>query len=542
MLAQNIPMVITGRAVKGFSVGIFSASLPVYVSEIFPQNKKGLGTSVMQWSLTWGIMLMFYISYFCNLLGDEKAFRIAWGIEIAPAVSLLVGTIFLPESPKWLATGSRWEEADHILEKLGIQPENRMGNQGDQDEDDLRNRVGLIDMYDSTGSKCTYLDLFRKDLRKHLLVGITTQLFTQLSGIGVLMYYLVYICQMVGLSGEVKILSASIQYVINVLFTIFPILWLDKMRRKDVLVFGATFLGTCISTIGAIMGWYGHGVPPIDGHESIVWEVTGTPGSLCLALCFLFVAVFASTLSCAGWLYTNEILPLRAKAKGSAICMSVSWTVNFTLTFLTPLSMKHIRWFTFLIFGFFCISGALIMGFLFPETYGLSDEQIRNLFVNKDQNVHDEGSIENERPVAVGHDSSPTEAAENDYVVVNEDHEMADNVGVGTSVKNPVASDRSYKLSIPSHVNELHHNIIQRTHSTTDSSTRITEGVSPFLKKMGGPFETYSDLSALEQNVDGTGSPDNSTTYTDGIIGHYYNQRTNDSPFMNHHNSGSPFR
>lgn len=535
-------MVIGGRIVKGLAVGIFSSILPVYISEVLPPNRKGLGTSIMQWSLTWGIMLMYYTTFLCNFLGDERAFRTAWGIEMSPGFFLLIFSLLLPESPKWLASRSKWEKASLIMNKLNkcssAKDEPREMQVTVSGDEKLNSIVTVIDKYDLSSRNCSYIDLFRKNLRKHLVLGVTTQLLTQLSGISVLMYYLIFICQMVGLSGNVRILSASVQYIVNVLFTIFPMLWLDKMRRKDVLVFGASALGVCITAIGCVMGYYGHAVSPMNGNESVVWEITGTPGSLCLALCFLFVALFASTLSCAGWLYTNEILPQKAKAKGSAICMSVSWALNFTLTFLAPFSLKYIRWATFLLFGVFCVSGALIIGFLFPETYGLSETQVEELYKPKIE--VDQGSKEAQGDLVAGdvnqlvgnpdNDPDSTEREAGYTIVHGSDNSKS-------SSKNPTASERRYKSSIPSRVNELHHNIIQETQSM--ESTQTPENVSPFLKKMGGPFQTDSELSALQVNVEG--NEQISATYSDGLIGHYYHQGTNESPFLNQYNN-SPFK
>lgn len=357
----DITMLVIGRMIKGITIGIFSSLLPVYVSEVISINKRGLATSVLQWCLTWGIMIMFYISYFCSFLNNELSFRISWGVELIPGFLLLILSFLLPESPKWFALKLNWDKSNEILQKLKLKEEIKVGG------------------------NCSYLDLIKNELRPHLIIGVLTQTITQLTGIGVLMYYLIFICEMIGLKGEVKILSASIQYVVNVLFTIFPILFIDKLRRKDVLIYGLISLGVVIEVVGIIMGYFGNSTPPIGGNESVVWEVSGKPGIICLSLCFLFVSIFASTLSCVAWLYTNEIFPIKSKAKGSSICMSVSWTFNFLLTFLAPISLKHLKWFTFCLFGLFNLIGAVIVLIWFPETFGLKDEEIIGLFKIKEE-------------------------------------------------------------------------------------------------------------------------------------------------------------
>lgn len=61
--SQNIAMLIVGRIINGFCVGICSAQVPVYISELAPPSKRGRLVGAQQWAITWGIMIMFYVSY-----------------------------------------------------------------------------------------------------------------------------------------------------------------------------------------------------------------------------------------------------------------------------------------------------------------------------------------------------------------------------------------------------------------------------------------------------------------------------------------------
>ncbi|CCH41251.1 Hexose transporter [Wickerhamomyces ciferrii] len=568
ILVVHIYMVIGGRAVKGIAVGIFSSSLTVYVTEVFPPHKKGLATSITQWSLTWGIMIMFYSAYLCSFIESELSFRIAWGLELLPGLLLLILSFFIPESPKWLVTKSRWREANMIYKKLkhsedSLYPDSEIQDNQEiktqpvgEEEDDLNEAKEALDLHEKKLQKCSYRDLFRQDLRKHLLVGIGTQVFTQLSGIGVLMYYLVFICEMIGLRDDVKLLSSSIQYVINVIFTIFPILWIDSLRRKDVLVYGTSTLGACIFAIGVIMVHFGHKINNPE-NEMITRTVEGFAGSFTLALCFLFVAIFASSLSCAAWLYTNEILPVRAKAKGSAVCMSVSWIVNGLLTFLTPIALKHIDCYTFMVFGGFGVIGAFTIGITFPETYGQDEDGIKNIFNkgitpnNSETNQPSDSRVTGNQPTVRDQNDEIFEV-ESDSVNSNEKHDttsryiyskksnkaqdeptkqtilLQNNDDTPDEVEiNPVKTINNFKsertnLSFPQ-LKNYHHEIIQHSNSPSTNSDRLSttnvppENMSPFFKKMGGPFETDSDLISTQQNIEGTDG-DHSPTYTGGLI------------------------
>ena len=84
--AQNIPMLIVGRILNGFCVGICSAQVPVYISEVAPPSKRGRLIGAQQWAITWGIMIMFYISYGCSFISGPTAFRVPWALQMIPAL------------------------------------------------------------------------------------------------------------------------------------------------------------------------------------------------------------------------------------------------------------------------------------------------------------------------------------------------------------------------------------------------------------------------------------------------------------------------
>lgn len=106
--SQNIPMLVVGRIINGFCVGIESAQVPVYVSEIAPPSKRGRLVAFQQWAITWGILILYYISYGASFVGGDTSqdystttFRLPWGLQMLPAVMLFFAMFLLPESPRW---------------------------------------------------------------------------------------------------------------------------------------------------------------------------------------------------------------------------------------------------------------------------------------------------------------------------------------------------------------------------------------------------------------------------------------------------------
>ena len=116
--AQNRGMLVVGRIISGISVGIASAIVPLYQSEITEPRIRGRLVSFQQWSITWGILIQYFIQFGCSYIEGVASFRIPWGLQMIPAIVLSVGMLFFPESPRWLVDHDREAEALEILADL----------------------------------------------------------------------------------------------------------------------------------------------------------------------------------------------------------------------------------------------------------------------------------------------------------------------------------------------------------------------------------------------------------------------------------------
>jgi len=168
--SQDIPMLIVGRIINGFAVGICSAQVPVYLSEVAPPSKRGRLVGTQQWAITWGIMIMFYICYGCSYIKGTAAFRVPWGLQMIPAIILFFGMCFLPESPRWFARKGRWEESLEILALLhGHGDKNNVFVQREFKEikDEQEFYVKNADV--------SYRELFKPAMLNRVHIGIFTQ-------------------------------------------------------------------------------------------------------------------------------------------------------------------------------------------------------------------------------------------------------------------------------------------------------------------------------------------------------------------------------
>src|ERR1700738_588384 len=101
--------------INGFTVGICSSQVPVYLAEISPRTIRGRIVALQQWAITWGIAVMYYVSYACTFIEGPTSFRVAWALQMIPAILLFIFLMFLPESPRWLASKGRWEDAHFVI-------------------------------------------------------------------------------------------------------------------------------------------------------------------------------------------------------------------------------------------------------------------------------------------------------------------------------------------------------------------------------------------------------------------------------------------
>jgi len=317
---------------------------------------------------------MFYICYGCSFIKGTAAFRVPWGLQMVPAILLLFGLFFLPESPRWLAKHGRWEEA---LDTLAL-----VHAHGDKNDAFVRSEMKEIRdevEFDAQNSDVSWIELFKPGMLNRVHIGVFTQIWSQLTGMNVMMYYITvssgswtsimrflttlqYVFAMANLKGNNILLSSSIQYVINVIMTIPALIWIDRWGRRPMFLVGAAFMmlwlfinaGTFtltdrvapLLTLPGVMATYGHAAPAggLNGIAAESWILTGKPAKVIIAMSYLFVASFAPTWGPASWAYPPELFPLRVRGKAVALCTSANWAFNFALGYFVPPAFQNIQW------------------------------------------------------------------------------------------------------------------------------------------------------------------------------------------------------
>ncbi|CCX30247.1 Similar to High-affinity glucose transporter; acc. no. P49374 [Pyronema omphalodes CBS 100304] len=375
--SQNIAMLILGRLVNGLAVGICSAQVPVYVSEVARSDIRGRLVGCQQWAITWGIMIMFYISFGCSYIKSTASFRIPWGVQMLPATSLLIGCMFIPRSPRWLARKGRWQEAEDVLALLH--------GGGDKEHPYVRQEMSEIRIMvelEKQNADATIWEIFKGPILYRTHIAISTQVWSQLTGVNVMMYYVTYIFKMAGLTGSTVLVSSSIQYVINVVMTIPALYFLDKAGRRRTFLAGSLLMATWLFANAGLMATHGNPAPPggIDGIPAASWIVHGPASKALIASSYLFVASFACTWGPASWVYPPELFSQRHRSKAVSFAVSCNWLFNFALGYFVPPAFQNIQWKVYIIFGVFCLAMSIHVFLAFPETAGKTLEEVESMF------------------------------------------------------------------------------------------------------------------------------------------------------------------
>ncbi len=344
--AWNWYVLLGARFIGGIGIGGSSVLGPVYIAELAPAKMRGRLVGMFQINIVIGILLA-YLSNFIIASLNLGALEWRWqlGVAALPAVLFLVLLFGIPPSSRWLVTQKRVEEARGVLQSMGA----------DDPEGELREIVDSIHI----DQLQTTEHLFQWKYRLPIFLAITIGMFNQLSGINAILYYLNDIFAAAGYSK----LSGGLQAVaigsMNLLATLLAMTVIDKLGRKTLLLVGA--VGTALCLFGVADIFY------TNSHQAmLLWLLVG------------YIAFFAISQGAVIWVYISEVFPTRVRAKGQSLGSSSHWIINALIAFIFPQVAKTSGGAPFLLFGAMMVLQFFVVLFAYPETKGISLEQLQH--------------------------------------------------------------------------------------------------------------------------------------------------------------------
>lgn len=368
-------MFIIGRILCGLSCGLGSLVVPTYIGEVSTIKGRGTMGSCNQFLVVIGILLS-------SAIGLPLATVPLWRINYAiPAFPAILQVLLLPtcvESPRWLVSKSRIEEARLSLQRLrgtcnveqefyeivegqlGTNTADMLLRDGGSNEKVLKvsDDLSVQEKGETGGARpaMSMLEVMRDPVTRR--IGFTVlvhHMIQQLSGMNAVMYYSTSIFK-IAFDEDFAQIMAIVTTIVNFISTIAAIAVIDRFGRRPLLLIAEA--GTCIFSVLLVVGYK-----------------TNTPGLL-VASVFLYVASFAVGIGPIPWLITSEMTPTAAASSVGAASTCINWCMNFLIGQLFPVIFAAIEGWSFLIFAVICLLAFLFTFFTLPETKGRSLESI----------------------------------------------------------------------------------------------------------------------------------------------------------------------
>jgi MFS family permease len=302
------------RFLGGLAIGVSSITVPAYISEIAPPDKRGQLGALYQFNIVLGILVAYFSNWVIGATAepaDGTTWRWMLGIQALPSMLYLAASLALPESPVWLAGRSSTNKAVPV----------RWG------------------------------DFLVAPLRRQASLAFAIALFNQLSGINAVVYFAPRIFEEAGLATSAALLASLGIGVVNLVATGIAVLLIDRLGRRTLMLIGSA--GYCVSLGAIAIAFAAHA------------------GAWVAPLVFLFIAAHAIGQGAVIWVFIAEVFPAPARARGQTIGCGTHWLLAALVAFAIPPALA-----TFppaALFGFFFAMMVLQFGWVIavmPETRG----------------------------------------------------------------------------------------------------------------------------------------------------------------------------
>ncbi|XP_010264551.1 PREDICTED: plastidic glucose transporter 4-like isoform X2 [Nelumbo nucifera] len=345
--AQSVQTMIIGRLFSGIGIGISSALVPLYISEISPTEIRGALGSINQLFICIGILAALLAGL--PLAQNPLWWRTMFGIAVVPSVLMALGMSFSPESPRWLFQQGKTSQAEMAIRTL-------FGKEKIADVmHDLRESN-----QSSTEPEAGWFDLFSSRYWKVVSVGLALFFFQQLAGINAVVYYSTSVFRSAGIASDVA--ASALVGASNVFGTVIASSLMDRQGRKSLLI--TSFLGMASSML--LLSF------------SFTWKVLAPySGTLAVLGTVLYVLSFSLGAGPVPALLLPEIFASRIRAKAVALSLGMHWVSNFVigLYFLSVVNKYGINT-VYLGFATVCALAVLYIAANVVETKGRSLEEI----------------------------------------------------------------------------------------------------------------------------------------------------------------------
>ncbi|WP_298537451.1 sugar porter family MFS transporter [uncultured Algibacter sp.] len=426
-LAGTFFWLIIFRMIGGLAVGAALIIAPMYIAEVAPPEKRGQLVSFNQLNIVIGISIAFFTNYLILKWGNSDSawavsmgfgkwnWRWMLGLEAIPALLYYFGLFIVPRSPRWLMVQNKKEEALEVMQKV-------------LSEEDALQQIKEVEQSiseDKNKKKSKLNDLFKKSMRKVIVIGLIVGVFQQIVGINAVLFYAPMIFEQTGIGTDASFIQAALVGLTNLGFTIVAILTIDKLGRKPLLIIGMAGIAICLFLLSygfndatytlteeAIAGLPNEinkehlaplqdqvfendldfkaaivsvlGEDSASTYESALVTASAKMNTLLILIGIIgFVGAFAMSIGPVMWVLFSELFPTKIRGIAISFVGLINLAVAFLVQLLFPWELSKLgNSMTFLLFGIFAVIGFVLIWIKVPETKGKSLEELEDILIN----------------------------------------------------------------------------------------------------------------------------------------------------------------
>ncbi|KAL2857997.1 general substrate transporter [Aspergillus pseudoustus] len=366
--SYGIPHMMVARIISGIGNGINSSTVAVWQTETAPARLKGKLVILQNALLLVGFSISNWINYGLAFANGPVSWRFPLAFQLVFIIMIYLVIPWLPESPRWLITKGRDQEALDILSDIEDKPTtdafvlSQIQAIKYTVEYERSNGMSWGDLLRGRGSSKSGTKTIRR-----LILGMGAQSMQQFAGINVTSYYMpTILTTSVGLSADLARLLAACNSVQYLLWALLGIRQVDRWGRRNIMIFGAAGQCFCYIIITSLLRY----------NELPGYPNTQQVASASVAFFFLYYLFFGIGLQGVPWLYPTEINSLTMRTKGAALGAATNWILNFMVVEITPIGVQNLGWRFYIVWVVLNAAMVPIIYFFYPETAGRTLEDI----------------------------------------------------------------------------------------------------------------------------------------------------------------------
>lgn len=352
---------VIGRVITGIGNGFNTATIPVWQSEMSRAENRGRLVNLEGSVVAVGTFIAYWLDFGFSYINSDVQWRFPVAFQIVFAAISFTGIVALPESPRWLISKDRKDEALTVLSKMKGVP---------VDHDEVYAEFTFIQDSVTRFSRAQvgFKELFSGGKTQHfqrMVLGASTQFFQQFTGCNAAIYYSTVLFETYIFKGKrrLSLILGGVFATVYALATIPSFFLIDSFGRRNLFLVGAL----------------GQGISFTICFACLINPTTENSKGAAVGI-YLFITFFAFTILPLPWIYPPEINPLRTRTVATAISTCTNWITNFGVVMFTPVFMDRSAWGAYLFFALMNYLFVPVIFFFYPETAGRTLEEIDIIF------------------------------------------------------------------------------------------------------------------------------------------------------------------